>query len=89
MRAIDLRARSVPGVEDRRDRGEELLLRILRKVGAGRDQVDAAEGVDELEEVVVRCVAVVSRASKASSSFAKSAESMPATTSPYIWISRR
>ena len=51
--AIDLGAGGVPGVEDRRDGGEELLFRILRKVGARREQIDAAEGVDQLEEVVM------------------------------------
>ena len=50
--AIDTRPWGVPGLEDRADRPEELLARVLWKVGACVPEIDAAETIDEVGQVL-------------------------------------
>jgi hypothetical protein len=49
---VHLRARRVPGVEDRLDRSGELVARVLREVLSRLQVVDALERLDELLQVV-------------------------------------
>ena len=90
---VHARTRRVPGVEDRAHRAQQLLVRVERERPCPprprRSAGSARSAPAGRSRPARRRRGSRTRPSALSSACSKRCESMPSTTSPYIWISRR